>query len=166
MISLGLAMLVGGAGLQVWPFPVDHPLLALIAVHRPAVYAAFLYGYATVWFTTPFLVINSVGSFAYIFLGTHGSGRSTVATAPVPAAGAPGRPVSDPGGAASPHLLAPAAEPRWLTIPERGLYTGLAIVGAIGTGKTSACMYPYVEQLVGGTTLTIRKFPQPILYGR
>lgn len=39
----------------------------------------------------------------------------------------------------------PAAEPRWLTIPERGLYTGIAIVGAIGTGKTSACMYPYVE---------------------
>ena len=47
VISLGLAMLVGGAGLQVWPFPVDHPLLALIAVHRPAVYAAFVYGYAT-----------------------------------------------------------------------------------------------------------------------
>jgi hypothetical protein len=36
-----------------------------------------------------------------------------------------------------------------LTIPERGLYTGTVIVGAIGTGKTSACMYPYVEQLVG-----------------
>jgi len=24
----------------------------------------------------------------------------------------------------------------------------MVIVGAIGTGKTSACMYPYVEQLV------------------
>ena len=42
-----------------------------------------------------------------------------------------------------------AAAPRWLTIPERGLYTGVAIIGAIGTGKTSASMYPYVEQLVG-----------------
>jgi hypothetical protein len=41
-----------------------------------------------------------------------------------------------------------ASEPRWLVIPERGLYTGMAIVGAIGTGKTSACMYPYVEQLL------------------
>ena len=38
--------------------------------------------------------------------------------------------------------------PTWLTIPERGLYTGMLIVGAIGTGKTSACMYPYVEQLL------------------
>jgi hypothetical protein len=41
-----------------------------------------------------------------------------------------------------------AAVPTWLTIPERGLYTGMIIVGAIGTGKTSACMYPYVEQLL------------------
>src|SRR5437764_4257281 len=45
--------------------------------------------------------------------------------------------------------MLPAAAPQWLTIPERGLYTGVAIIGAIGTGKTSACMYPYVEQLVG-----------------
>src|SRR5207248_3386157 len=38
--------------------------------------------------------------------------------------------------------------PSWLTIPQRGLYTGVMIVGAVGTGKTSACMYPYVEQLL------------------
>jgi hypothetical protein len=41
-----------------------------------------------------------------------------------------------------------APEPSWLTIPQRGLYTGLMIVGAVGTGKTSACMYPYVDQLL------------------
>jgi hypothetical protein len=41
-----------------------------------------------------------------------------------------------------------ASAPRWLTIPERGLYTGTLIVGAIGSGKTSACMYPYVDQLL------------------
>ena len=29
--------------------------------------------------------------------------------------------------------------PSWLTIPERGLYTGVAIFGAVGSGKTSAC---------------------------
>lgn len=57
---------MGGAWLQVWPFPSDHPL-ELIAVRRPAVYAGFLYGYVTVWFTTPFLLIKIVGSFAYIF---------------------------------------------------------------------------------------------------
>ena len=37
--------------------------------------------------------------------------------------------------------------PAWLTIPERGLFTGLAIFGAVGSGKTSACMYPFARQL-------------------
>ncbi len=41
-----------------------------------------------------------------------------------------------------------APEPTWLTIPQRGLYTGVMILGAVGTGKTSACMYPYVDQLL------------------
>ena len=39
--------------------------------------------------------------------------------------------------------------PEWLTIPERGLYTGVAIVGAVGSGKTSACMHPFARQLLG-----------------
>ena len=39
-------------------------------------------------------------------------------------------------------------QPSWLTIPEKGLYTGLCIFGAVGTGKTSACMYPFAEQLL------------------
>ena len=38
--------------------------------------------------------------------------------------------------------------PSWLTLPEKGLYTGVAIFGAVGTGKTSACMYPFAEQLL------------------
>ena len=38
--------------------------------------------------------------------------------------------------------------PTWLTIPERGLYTGLLICGAVGSGKTSACMRPFARQLL------------------
>jgi hypothetical protein len=68
VLSPGLAAPVGAAGLRVWPFPADHPLLGLIAVNRPALYAAFLFAYATVWFITPSLVINIVSSFAYIFV--------------------------------------------------------------------------------------------------
>ena len=34
-------------------------------------------------------------------------------------------------------------------IPERGLYTGVAIFGAVGSGKTSACMHPFARQLLG-----------------
>ena len=39
--------------------------------------------------------------------------------------------------------------PDWLVIPERGLYTGIAIFGAVGSGKTSACMNPFARQLLG-----------------
>ena len=38
--------------------------------------------------------------------------------------------------------------PSWLVIPEKGLYTGVLVVGAVGTGKTTACMYPFAKQLL------------------
>jgi hypothetical protein len=149
VISLALAAIVGAAGLRVWPFPSDHPLLELIAAHRPMVYAGFMYAYATVWFSTPFVLISIIASFTYIFVAR--ADRS-VRSLPLP-------PYPRPEERSELFLILgeqhrrtsslPAAEPRWLTIPERGLYTGTAIIGAIGTGKTSACMYPYVEQLVG-----------------
>jgi hypothetical protein len=149
VISLALSAVVGAAGLRAWPFPSDHALLGLIQAQRPTLYAGFAYTYATVWFSTPFVLLNIVGSFMYVFVI-----RTTrrVQSAPLPpyppvatrddlfvVLGEQHRPVSE-------HA---AAEPRWLIIPERGLYTGMVIVGAVGTGKTSACMYPYVEQLIG-----------------
>ena len=41
------------------------------------------------------------------------------------------------------------ASPQWLVVPELGLYTGILICGAIGSGKTSACMRPFARQLLG-----------------
>ena len=40
------------------------------------------------------------------------------------------------------------ADPSWLVIPERGLYTGVLIFGAVGSGKTSACMHPFARQIL------------------
>ena len=36
----------------------------------------------------------------------------------------------------------------WLTLNEDGLYTGLIIIGSTGTGKTSSCAYPFLDQLL------------------
>ena len=47
-----------------------------------------------------------------------------------------------------PVKLAESHTPEWLTTPERGLYTGVAIFGAVGSGKTSACMHPFARQLL------------------
>src|SRR6266436_9482331 len=43
---------------------------------------------------------------------------------------------------------AAGASRRRLVIPERGLFTGTAIVGAVGSGKTASCMYPFAEQIL------------------
>ena len=48
-----------------------------------------------------------------------------------------------------PVAIRQSFNPTWLTIPERGLYTGVAIFGAVGSGKTSACMHPFAKQLLG-----------------
>lgn len=43
----------------------------------------------------------------------------------------------------------PAAHPKWLTIPEKRLYTGVAALGAIGSGKTRGVILPAMQQLFG-----------------
>ena len=48
----------------------------------------------------------------------------------------------------NPRKLGPSETPHWLEIPERGLFTGIAILGAVGSGKSSSCMYPYAEQIL------------------
>jgi len=47
-----------------------------------------------------------------------------------------------------PAAATESVRPSWLVIPEKGLYTGMLVVGAVGTGKTTACMYPFARQLL------------------
>ena len=48
------------------------------------------------------------------------------------------------------HPVVPreSERPSWLVVPETGLYTGVLVVGAVGSGKTTACMYPFAQQLL------------------
>jgi hypothetical protein len=48
----------------------------------------------------------------------------------------------------NPRKSGPSPTPRWLTVPERGLFTGIAVFGAVGSGKTSSCLYPFAEQIL------------------
>jgi hypothetical protein len=41
----------------------------------------------------------------------------------------------------------PSPAPQWLQIPERGLYTGIAVFGSIGSGKTQGVILPAMRQL-------------------
>ena len=148
ILSLACAALVGTAGVHVWALPVNDPVVALISVRRPGLYTALAYTYSALWFTTPLLVLNSSASLAYIFLARLGNKRLPQALPPYPAPAARSSVFLVLGEVHHRTRGGRAPRPTWLVLPEQGLYTGMIIVGAVGTGKTSACMYPYVEQLL------------------
>jgi hypothetical protein len=130
------------------PFPDDNLILQLIALRAPEVFAGLKYSYLVMLFTTPYLTFSILFSGLYIFAL---KGHRRVAPVRLPL-------YPDPrqreelfvvvGEVHNPRKPEPSETPRWLTIPERGLYTGIAILGAIGTGKTSCCMYPFAEQIL------------------
>lgn len=131
-----------------WPFPEGDLMLRLISIRAPLIYASFKYTYTLFLFTTPYIAYSLVLSGLYVF-----AFRPTRKIKPMPLPAYP-----DPrernelflvlGEVHDPRKPVAAEHPYWLTIPERGLFTGIAIFGAIGTGKTSGCMYPYAEQLI------------------
>jgi hypothetical protein len=158
LLSLIVATLVGAWGIQTWPWPGNYLVLAFIQLERPTLAAALQYSYTTLWFTSPFFATSLVLSAITVFAPRRGP---TMTAGPLPT-------YPDPKTRRDLSLVlgeqhtrtspAPVAEPKWLVIPERGLYAGTAIVGAIGTGKTSACLYPYIEQLLAyGATDPARK---------
>lgn len=148
VLSLAASAVAGVLGLHAWPFPTDNPILGLIAVEQPGVYAGFTYMYAVLWFSTPFFAATIGCSMIYIFVVRWDRPRTPQPLPPYPAPEHREDLFVVLGEQHYRTSAKAAVEPRWLTIPERGLYTGIVIVGAIGTGKTSACMYPYVEQLL------------------
>jgi hypothetical protein len=123
-------------------------VLTLVALRKPELYAVVVYLYATLWFTTPLLVLNTAASLAYIFLARLGDRRMPQALPAYPPPASRSELFLVLGEVHHRTRMGRAQQPSWLVLPAQGLYTGMAIVGAIGTGKTSACMYPYVEQLL------------------
>jgi len=147
-IDAAVTAVAGTLFLNAHPFPAAHPLLQLVLFHRPALFRVLRDGYWTLCFTTPYIACSLLTSIAYIYL-TRSAPAEPSATLP---------PYPEPAGRQNLELILgelhhakrpdPAPAPSWLRVPERGLYTGIAIFGAIGSGKTSGCMYPYAEQIL------------------
>jgi len=147
-MSAILAMAAGALLFYTHPFPDEQIFLRVIALRAPLAFLSFKYLYYALLFTTPYLVCSTALSNLYIF--TLKARRHT----------SPGRlpRYPDPrkrddlflvvGEVHSPRKPVPAKAPYWLTIPERGLFTGIAILGALGSGKTSCCMLPFAEQIL------------------
>ena len=134
------------------PFPAgsENPVVALMALNAP-VLLSLMHG----WYTAMPGVVAFIG-------GTLGLGvwrvwfdsgprkkRGKGALPPWPIAPSDERPAIVVGETHHPVEAREIPSPDWLVIPERGLYTGVAIFGAVGSGKTSACMNPFARQLLG-----------------
>lgn len=131
------------------PFPAGNALLQLIALERPRLFVGLEWAYLALWGSSTFVALSVATSVLYIYLGRAGSRSTRHALPPYPLVEGRRDLFVVLGERHHATLPGRAPAPTWLTIPERGLYTGIAIIGAIGSGKTSACIYPYIEQLLG-----------------
>src|SRR5712664_1949823 len=147
-LSAILAMTIGTFLCYTHPFPDEQIFLRVIAVRAPQAFLSFKYLYCALLFTSPYLVCSTVLSGLYIFTL---KARQTISPGRLPKYPDPSK--RDDlflvvGEVHNPRKPVPAKAPYWLTIPERGLFTGIAILGAVGSGKTSCCMLPFAEQIL------------------
>jgi hypothetical protein len=148
-----LAVMVVAAGVGTWglrtcPVPSDDVFLGLIEARTPLVFHVLAYGYATLWFTTPFFIASLFASLITILVYRRTPTMRFRSLPPYPTVDARHGPMLVLGETHHSTTPGRSPDPQWLTIPQRGLYTGVMVLGAVGTGKTSACMYPYVDQLL------------------
>ena len=149
VINLGLGAAAGVIGPALFPLAVDTPLLSLVAAQRPALLRLLTHGYVAAWCSTSFLFFTVLTTIVYILLARAETRHPLQRLPPYPPIGSRRAPFLVLGELHHQARAIRAPAPTWLTVPERGLYTGIAIIGAIGSGKTSACMYPYMPQLLG-----------------
>jgi hypothetical protein len=148
LTAMAIAAATGVWGVTTYPPNADNVFLQLIALREPVIFRALMHGYAALWFSTSFMAASLVLSIAAIVAYRRAPTPRTRALPRYPKPEARTSPTLVLGETHHHTTPGPAPQPTWLTIPQRGLYTGVMILGAVGTGKTSACMYPYVEQLL------------------
>ena len=150
LIAMAIAAGVGTGGLRAFPIGSDQVFLAVIEARPPGAYRR-----ARLWICRA-LVLHTVLDRVHDRLARHDRrlqdhhSSAVPRTSSVPTARDEASAITRMLGEAH-HATRPgrAPEPTWLTIPQRGLYTGLMVLGAVGTGKTCPhVIYPYVDQLL------------------
>ena len=147
-ISFALGCITGYVLLHRWPFPADHAMLQLILLYKPWLYESIRWSYTAMLFSTPLIAFSSLFALTYIFAVRGDAALVRNPLPPYEPSAARGRLYLIVGEIHQQKRLGPVENPQWLTIPERGLFTGIAVFGAIGSGKTSCCMVPFAEQIL------------------
>jgi hypothetical protein len=123
--------------------------LRLVALRDPWTYAGLKAAYEIMLFTTPYIGYSFLLSALYIFTLRPRRTSKPQPLPPYPLVESRNQLSIVIGEIHHPRLAIPTENPYWLIIPERGLYTGTIMVGAIGSGKTVGGMYPFTDQLLG-----------------
>ncbi|MDE2928465.1 MAG: type IV secretion system DNA-binding domain-containing protein [Acidobacteriota bacterium] len=149
LILAGTTAVIWRTRYDPFPRPGDNPVLDLIAYHDPMLHAvieAWHYGAPGAAGLLAGLVSLSVWRVWFEPQPGVGEIRGYLPDWPIsPEDEAPSVVV---GEVHHPVEARETADPSWLVIPERGLYTGVLIFGAVGSGKTSACMHPFAMQIL------------------
>jgi hypothetical protein len=148
MVSFVVSTVLGLYLFRALPFPVENNLLQMVLLTKPQLFYGIKYAFVAMLFTTPYIAFSILFSFAYIFAVRREEQVEARRLAPyVPPANRNDLYLVI-GELHHPKRALPAATPQWLIVPERGLFTGIAIFGAVGSGKSSGCMYPFAEQVL------------------
>ena len=114
-------------------------MAVLVRYHTPNYYAAVVAWYYVAPGVAVFLIgqfLISTSRIRFARMGVSLGLRSSLPAWPLsPTADGPAIVV---GEVHNPVRAIESPTPEWLMIPERGLSTGVAIFGAVGSGKTSA----------------------------
>jgi hypothetical protein len=147
LLALGLSAASGIILNTLCPINEANSLLRLIAYQRPPVFHGLVWSYSLFLYSTPFIAFSMIFSLMYVHLYRSESELIAGSLPPYP----------DPINRADLTLVLgevhrqlvpkPSAAPQWLSIPERGLYTGIASFGSIGSGKTYGLVLPAMRQL-------------------
>ena len=157
-MAVVLALLTGTALYAMLPWPMTTATVAqswnkyflrLVALRDPWTCAALKASSHVMLFTTPYIGYSLLLSALYIFTLRPRRLTKPQPLPPYPLVKSQNQLSVVIGEIHHPRLPIPAANPHWLIIPERGLFTGTILVGAIGTGKTVGGMYPFTGQLLG-----------------
>ena len=131
-----------------FPGPGGNPVLDLIAYHDPGFHTVI-----RVWYyVAPAVAVLLAGSLGLsvwrVWLQPRAGGGRRGTLPPWPASPEDETPSLVIGELHHPVVPRESERPSWLVVPETGLYTGVLIVGAVGSGKTTACMHPFAQQLL------------------
>ncbi|MCY3560549.1 MAG: TraM recognition domain-containing protein [bacterium] len=131
-----------------WPALGDVAALDLVAGEAPGLYAML-----QVWhYAGPVaagLIAGSLLLSLWEVWGPRWGGGGVLAKLPARPRAGKDDPLLVVGEEHHPERVAEIADPRWLALPMDGMATGIFVAGGVGSGKTTACMRPFAEQVLG-----------------